>query len=69
MDQYDYKIGQAVEIGLAAEMDIRERGVVTGIAPNRRDTDYFLVKYRDPTGREREEWFAEEELDGWSDAA
>lgn len=61
MDEYDYKVGQRVEV------DINEqppgRGVVTGIAPNRHGVDYFLVRYRDRAGRDHEEWFAGEELE------
>ena len=60
MDLYAFSVGERVEV----EMDEHPvRGVVTGIAPNRSGKDYFLVKYRDRSGREHEEWFADEKLE------
>ena len=60
MGDYAFSVGEHVE----AETGERPvRGVVTGIAPNRTGTDYFLVKYRDRSGLEHEEWFAVDKLD------
>jgi hypothetical protein len=67
MDEYDYKFGQHVEVEIDGQPPVL--GVVTGIAPERSRTDYFLVKYRDRTRRECEEWFASEELEALDEGA